>query len=167
MNITQIPPDTSTDTTHTYTDNTRCLRVPTDTKRGQQTSTDNNRHCQVLFEYVLQCLLVSVDVCWCLLVSIGILCCLQMSGWCLWRCQGLSGWYSWVSEVLGCHMGALWVPSPCKVEQSHYLKTAPKDHSYHQTLYGDIKITKCPYVSLTKMAGFCHFSLFKCLSERN
>ena len=47
--------------------------------------------------------------------------------------------------------------SPCKVEQSHYLETAPKDHSHHQTLHVTSKYQNVHMWAWKKWLGFANY----------
>ena len=48
----------------------------------------------------------------------------------------------------------------------HFGKTV-KGKTFFTWPFGDIKISKPPYLPLPKMIEFCHFSYFSCMSERN
>ena len=62
-------------------------------------------------------------------------------------------------------MGFLWVLSPCKVEQSHYLEKPPKDHSHHQTLHETSKYQNVHMRAWQKWLGFA-ISLFLSACQR-
>ena len=107
MNNIQIPPDTP-QTPPSY---------PLDISREQETPTDNKWPQQTLPDVIKQHFSVFLGVWGCLFVSGGVCCCLLASP-APWRCMvgvwgmsgeslGVSEWYSWKSEGLGCVWGYL------------------------------------------------------------
>ena len=105
MNTTQIPPDTpQTSHRHLQTSH-RHLQGTRHANRQQQTPIDPARHTQTAPVSVQKCLAVSVGICWRLLACFVPWRCLGgvcgISGGCL----GVSEWYSWISEALGCVWG--------------------------------------------------------------
>ena len=107
MNNIQIPPGTH-QTPPSY---------PLDISREQETPTDNKWPQQTLPDVIKQHFSVFSGVWGCLFVSGGVCCCLLASP-APWRCMvgvwgmsgeslGVSEWYSWKSEGLGCVWGYL------------------------------------------------------------
>ena len=76
--------------------------IPTDTNRHKQTQTDTSRHRQVLFEYVWH---LSLGICCRLLACHVPRRRLGVSGGCLGGVWGISEWYLWKLEALGCAWG--------------------------------------------------------------
>ena len=115
MNIIQIPPDNHQTSPRHPQDISREQEMPSDDNRQQQTQTDSPRHQKTLTSAVWVHLAVSVGVCCRLLASPAPWRCLVgvwgMSGGYL----GVSEWYSWKLEALGCVWGYLGSQS-CSME---------------------------------------------------
>ena len=74
------------------------------------------------------------------------------------------------SELLGGFGGFFWQLSPCDIIQARAnppFWPNSERQDFFTWIFLDIKISKPPYVSLPKIIGFCHFSWFLGLSERN
>ena len=122
----------------------------------QQTPTDTTRHPMTQKGAVWVCL---ASVPWHLLLSAGMACSLETSGG-VW---GISEWYLWKLEALGCAWGVCWFLSPYSMERKHYLGTALRDITFVAWPYWDIQISKWSHISFPKMVGLCHF--FDCPTQ--
>ena len=74
--------------------------------------------------------------------------------------QALSEWGSWKSEAIGCVWGISGFASLAVWSQNTILAQPWKAWLVFIWLYWDIKKSKCPYLSSTKMVGFCNFFVF-------
>ena len=160
MNTSLIPPDTPQ----------KMPRHPPDISREDKKPTDNNRRQQTLPDILKQHRSVSWGVCDCLFMSAGA-CCRLLASCVYWIClggvwslfgevSGVSEWYSWKLEALGC----VWVVSglsvPAVWSYNTILAKPWKTPFFFTWPYWDIKILKCLYIRLTKMIGFYDFSIF-------
>ena len=125
MNIIQIPPDTHQTSSRHPPDISREQEMPTDDNRRQQTLPDVlKQHLSVSFG-VWSCLFVSGGVCCCLLASPAPWKCLGRYLGTIWWVLGVSEWYSWKLDALGC-VWVIWIPSPSSMEVYHYFGTTLK-----------------------------------------
>ena len=146
------------------------LQASWDANRRQQTPPDDNRRHQTPPDILKQHLSVSWGVWGCLSVSVDVSCCLLashfpqrglggvlgMSGGCL----EVSEWYSWRSEAFECVWGVSGFSVLVVWSHNAILAQPWKASLVFIWLYWDIKISKCLYLSLTKVVGFCRFFVF-------
>ena len=130
--------------------------APTDTPKWVP---DIPRPSQVLFEDGWKCLLTSADVCWYVLASFVVWICLDN----VWG--GGGGVWVYMSDVYGylrcLHVsGGLSRCSSLERWKTHIVLASPERQYFFTWPYWDIKISKCPHISWTKMVGFCHFLVF-------
>ena len=141
----------------------RHLQTKQDAKRCQKTpwGTTDTKKCQQAVSNILKHHIGgSGFFWWCLLTFSGVhrfLCCLEMSRWCLGGYLRVSYWCVWMSVVLAYIWGCIPVLSPCRIDKSHNFEIALEDKIFLTWPYWQIKISKCPHVSFTKMAGLWHF----------
>ena len=144
--------------------------TPPDLSRDHEMPTDDNRRQQTPPDILKQHLSVSWGVWGCLVVSV-VVCCFLLASQAPWRglggVWGMSGgflevseWYSWISEALGCFWGVSGFSVLAVWSHNTILAQPWKPWLVFIWLYWDIKISKCLYLSLTKMVGFCRFLVF-------
>ena len=160
INTTQIPSDNPHTPPRYPQDNSREHKTPTETKRHKQTASDSPRHCQLLFEYVCWRLLASVCVCWCLLAPCVLRRCLGGVWEVYWGCLMVSEWYLWKSEAVKCVWGVSGLSVLAVRRHSTIFGKTLKSPTFFTWRYWGIKISKCLYVSLTKMIGVMQFLCF-------
>ena len=147
-----------------YQDISRQQKKPTHINTHQLTSTDTFSHLQTTWEGlgmsgthlgVSVGEFVSVNFNWCMN-------CVWVLGYWI-----VFGWCLWMFTVFGCVWGVILVLISCRVENLHCFDKDLKVNIFFTWPYWDIKISKCPDISLTKMVGFCLFLVVLFLSERN
>ena len=166
INITYIHPYTPT-APQTLS---RHIQTTKEANTYQPTSADVKRHFQPSSNNTCEGLGMSGThlgvsvgaVCFCWLQLVHELCLGDVLGY--WV---LFGWCLWMFTVFGCVWGVILVLTPCRVQNLHRFDIALKVAIFFTWPHWDIKISKCPHISWTKMVGFCLFLVFLCLSERN
>ena len=152
---------------HSYTPPTPppdIIKTYPDNKRSQHISTDISWRQKTLSAILKQHLWGSGDVrdslgnvCWCSLFLLTSISAWIVSGWCF----GVLDCIWMVSlDVYGVRMCL-------RLVNLHRCDIALKGNIFFTWPYWDIKISKCPDISLTKMVGFCLFLVVLCLWHRN
>ena len=159
--INKYHPYTPTQPPRHHLDISRRQKTATYANRHQPLSTCTFSHPQTTPGSVCGCLGVSVGVC---LVSVSF-CWHQLVYGDVWMMSGggVRGIWTVFMDVCGdrmCLGGVMQLLIPCRLENSHCFCIAMKGRIFFTWPYWDIKISKCPYVSLTKMLGFYNFFVF-------
>ena len=131
-----------------------------DNKRSQHMPTDISWRQQTLSAIFKQHLGGSWDVRECLFVCVHFKLCMNSALGMFWGYWIVFVWCLWTFIMFGCVWGIILVLIPCRMVNLHRFDIVLKGNIFFNWPFWNIKISKCPDISSTKMVGFCHFLAF-------